>query len=166
MEHWNLSKGKILIICYYCILWNRVSNDKAPVEECSSEFGERSELAWLVDSQSVPGNHLQFQHWFLRKWVQKWEERKSTDLERIWTCLLIFSIHNRSECICGGLWANSAGEINRMLVKTGKGAKYFYWVLKRTTENEIYLLLMHLIWQNDCTTGFQQKKNTQRQHVK
>ena len=46
-----------------------------------------------------------------------------------------------------------------MLVKTGKGAKYFYWVLTRTTENEIYLLLMHLTeWLHDWFPA--EKKHT------
>ena len=72
---------------------------------------------------------------------------------------------NASVVGSGPILQENKGNINRMLVKKGKGAKYFYWVLKRTTENEIYLLLMHLIWQNNCTTGFQQKKNATRKIV-
>ena len=165
MEHWNLSKGKILIICYYCILWNRVSNDKAPVEECSSEFGERSELAWLVDSQGVPGNHLQFQHWFHPFSGSGFKnERKGKVLifsgsELACSFSPYITAVNASVVGSGPILQENKGNINRMLVKTGKGAKYFYWVLTRTTENEIYLLLMHLTeWLHDWFPA--EKKHT------
>ena len=153
------------------MLWNRVSNDKAPVEECSSEFGERSELTWLIDSQGVPGNHLQFQHWFHPFSGSGFKnERKGKVLifsgsELTCSFSPYITAVNASVVGSGPILQENKGNINRMLVKKGKGAKYFYWVLKRTTENEIYLLLMHLIWQNNCTTGFQQKKNATRKIV-
>ena len=45
--------GAIDVICF-CLL-----REKEPVEEGSSKFGEWPELARLVHSQSVSGNHLQ-----------------------------------------------------------------------------------------------------------